>query len=42
MEKQIDDLVSDREKFNKFICIPIDEAISKLKERQQNAHLEKY
>jgi len=33
VEKQIEDLVSDREKFNKFVYTPVDEAVCELEKR---------
>ena len=41
MEKQIQDLVSDREKFNAFIYTPADEAIKELERRQKAGFQEK-
>ena len=42
MEKQIGELISDREKFNKFVYTPLDEALKEFKNRQRNKELQDY
>ena len=41
LQKEIDDLVSDREKFNKFVYTPLDEAIKKLEKNRLDEELGK-
>ena len=42
LRNEIDDLVADREKFNKFVYTPIDEAVKEVKKRASNEDLKKY
>jgi len=42
MEKEIEELVSDREKFNAFIYTPLDEAVKEIEARSSDEVLSKY
>ena len=41
IDKQIEELISNREKFNEFVYTSLDDAIEELKKRQTEVHLDK-